>query len=736
MKQVLRIARRELRSYVDHPTAYILLVAFLGLILYLGFRSIVPSGRATLRPIFDLLPWLLLVFVPAITMRTLAEERRTGTLDWLLSQPVNEVEVVAGKFLGDWLFTLVALAGTLPAAAGLLLVSDADPGIMVAQYVGAAMLAATMVAVGLFASSPTDNQITAFILGVGVSFVLLLSGLGFILQGLPTPLADLVRRLSVLTHFENVARGVVDLRDALYFVSATFLFLVLAYAVIVRRRLSAERGAYRRLRLGTAAIVVGVVVLNLLGGRIHGRMDLTRSDLYTLSPGTRSVLRGLDDVVTAKFFVSEELPSEVATTRRDVGDVLRDYRRLSNGNFRYQVIHPEQEEDAAQEARQLGVREIRFNVLRGDEFEVRRGWLGLAIQYAGETEALPVIQGTSDLEYRLTSSIATLTATQKPVVAFLSGFGARTASDYPELNEMLGERYTVRSVSIDSDTLEGLSPDSVRVAVLAAPRDSVGAAARGAVEGYLREGGSLLALTESVTIGRRVPVARALSAGLEGFFRPWGLELEPGVVFDVRSNERVPVGGGGAFSAVRSYPFWPVVQPTGDHITTRGLQGLSLGWAGPVTVADTARGRSLLRTSEYGGVRPPGSSISPELSPGEAGDSLRAVSVAAAGRGERGRVVVVGDADFLSRGFVRANPQNLAFAGNAVDWLAQDESLIAIRSKNRAPPPLVFESATQRRLLKWGNLGGVPLLFVFLGAVRILRRRRLARRDWREEVTA
>ena len=121
MRQTWRVARREFRSYFDHPTAYILVVAFLVLALFLSFRSIFTSGAATLRPLFDLLPWLLAVFVPAITMRSLAEERRSGTLGWLLAQPMSEVDLVVGKFLGDWMFVLVALAGTLPTALG-------DPG--------------------------------------------------------------------------------------------------------------------------------------------------------------------------------------------------------------------------------------------------------------------------------------------------------------------------------------------------------------------------------------------------------------------------------------------------------------------------------------------------------------------------------------------------------------------------------------------------------------------------------
>ena len=167
MKSVWTVARHELRGFFDQATAYILIIAFLALGLFLTFRSLYASNMATLRPLFDLLPWLFAILIPAATMRSLAEERRSGTLDWLIAHPLGEIEAVGGKFLGNWLFALAALAGTLPTAVGVLLASEADPGIIVAQYVGAALLAAQFVAIGLWASSMTRNQITSFILGVG-----------------------------------------------------------------------------------------------------------------------------------------------------------------------------------------------------------------------------------------------------------------------------------------------------------------------------------------------------------------------------------------------------------------------------------------------------------------------------------------------------------------------------------------------------------------------------------------
>lgn len=760
MSQVWSVARQEFRSYFDHATAYILAVAFLGLALFLTFRPLYAQGAATLRPLFDVLPWLLAVFVPAITMRSLAEERRSGTLDWVMSQPVTEGGLIVGKFLGDWLFVVVVLAGTLPTALGVLLVSEADPGIMVAQYVGAALLAALVVAIGLWASSTQTNQIAAFILAVVVSFGLILLGLQFTLIGLPPVLSAAAASLSVLSHFENIARGVIDLRDVLYFVSTTALFLVLAYAFVTGRRLSRRREAYGRLRIGTAAVFGVVLLVNLLGAHIRGRLDLTDENLFTLSEGTREVLGSMDDLVTVKLVVSSELPPEIQLTRRDVRDLLADLRRASDGMLRVRELHPDEDDAAAEEAASLGIRPIQFNVLRGDELQVKRGWFGLAIQYADEEEVIPVVSRTSDLEYRITSAVASMTADRAPRVVFLTGYQALSPGTLSDFRDEISGRYDVQTASIEPDsagTLPELSPDSVDVVVLAGPKSELAPGAVEAIEGYLAAGGSAFFLLGRARVNPRAPVAQPITTGLEPVLEGHGVRVASELVIDLRSNERVSMGQRGMFSYVSPYPLWPRVQPAGEHIITRNLNAVTLGWASPVVIGDSTRARALFRTTDAGARRPAGSPISPQAEFATSPDSTGVQTVAAVvdptlggeggGPGEAGgdaaegggssgaRLVVVGDSDFLGGQFVQSNPQNLVFGANAVDWLAQDEDLIGIRSKDRTPPSLVFDSDVERNALKWGNLVGIPLLFVVIGLVRVLGRRRRAEARWEEMVS-
>ena len=775
IKQTLLVARRELRSYFDQPTAYVLAVAFLGLGLYLSFRSLFAMGRATLRPFFDLLPWLYVVFVPAVAMKSLAEERRSRTLEWLLAQPLSETEIVAGKFLGNWAFVLVTLAGTLPMALGVWLASEADPGIMLAQYAGAVLLAAQMTAVGLWASSMTRNQITAFICGAFACFLLVLIGTPVVQIGLPRMLGAWASQLSVISHFENVARGVVDLRDLLYFASTCGLFLLLAVAALSRERLSRDGGAFRRLRAGAGVIALGVLVLNLLGSHVRGRFDLTRNNLFTLSDGSRQILGDLDDVVSLKLFVSDDLPPEVQLILRDVRDLIADLENASNEMLATEEINPDDDEEAEEEARSLGIAPIEFNVLRDDEFQVKRGYFGLAVTYADEQETIPVLDRADDLEFRLVSSVASMTMQRKPVVAFMTDAEAKSPFHYRAFRQSIADRYHVTSLRIEEDSAGALRPDSIDVLIAAAPAQPVADAVADAVDAYLDAGGAALLLMERHALNAQTGMSTPAETGLEDLLEARGVDAEGDLAFDLRSAENVNVGRQGIFSVIRPYPFWPVSFRGGSHATTRDLENVTFGWAAPFTWEEGDPAVApLWATTELGGTRPAGSIIDPSLEiPVEQDDlgvQVLAVAVDPAladngGSGEssrradagdesetgdeasadaeseagdpappearpRGRVVAVGDADFLEDRFVQANPQNAIFAANAVDWLAQDEALIGIRSKDRTPPALVFESEVRQNVFKWASLAGVPLLFVVVGFARVAGRERRAERRW------
>lgn len=739
MRSAATLARQELRSYFDQPTAYVLIVAFLAITLFIAFRTMYATSVASLRPIFDLLPILFAVFVPAATMRSIAEERRGKTLDWLMAQPITEGQVVLGKFLGSWAFVMVALAGTLPTAIGVLAVSDADGGIVVAQYIGAVLLAGQLTAVGVWASSITRNQITAFIAASAISFTLFLIGLPIVQIGLPPTVAGAVAQLSVVTHFENVARGVIDLRDVLYFVSTSGLFLMLAWAAVSAERLSPTRDEFGRLRVGAAVVVLLVLLLNIVGSRVRGRIDLTAGELYTLSDGTREILRGLDDIVQVKLFASGELPPEIQLQLRDVRDLLADMRRASNGNLLVSDLDPDADEAVAEEANALGIFPVEFNVLRDDNFEVRHGYYGFAVSYADQNEVTPLLQRTDDLEFRLVSQIDRMTRTDRPGITFLRGYGAKSDAEIPGLRQSLADRYEIRSIDFADDPAPPIARDSTDVVVWAGPTEPIDSTGLARVEEFSAAGGAVLILAEPVVLDPQSPLPQPVASGIDALLGPRGISLVEGIVADMASSERVSMGRQGVFNVVAPYPLWPVVLPAGDHPVTNGLNSMSLGWGAALTIDPAATGVTpLWQTSEAGAIQPLQASIVPDQEWGFTEDEVGVRTVAAAvvpdEESGAGRMIVVGDASFAEGQYMQASPGNLLFIANAIDWLAQDEALIGIRSKDRTPPNLVFESEGAQGLLKWSNLIGVPLLVVLFGLWRVTGRRRRAEARWREVV--
>jgi len=217
------IAQRELRSYFATPLAYVFLMMFLVLsgvfTFYLG--NFYEREQADLQPFFNFHPWLYLFLVPAISMRLWAEERKSGSIELLMTLPVTPWQAVAGKFFAAWLFIGVALILTFPIWLTVNYLGDPDNGAIVAAYIGSWLMAGAFLAVGGCVSAANNNQVIAFIITIGIGFVLLLSGFPLVLDFFsgwaPQLLVDAVADLSFLTHFTSLSKGVLDTRDVLYF---------------------------------------------------------------------------------------------------------------------------------------------------------------------------------------------------------------------------------------------------------------------------------------------------------------------------------------------------------------------------------------------------------------------------------------------------------------------------------------------------------------------------------------
>ncbi len=238
MNQTGVIFRRELNSYFSTPLAYVFIVIFLMLTgvftFYLG--GFYERRQADLMPFFMFHPWLYLFLIPAVSMRLWAEERKTGTLELLLTLPVSLKTVVIGKFMAAWVFTGIALLLTFPMWMTVNYLGNPDNGVILAGYIGSWLMAGGFLAVGSCMSASTNNQVIAFILTVVFCFLFVVAGFPLVLESFqawaPPWLVDAVAGLSFLTHFEAVSKGVLDIRDLLYFLIMIGAWL-LATAVVI-----------------------------------------------------------------------------------------------------------------------------------------------------------------------------------------------------------------------------------------------------------------------------------------------------------------------------------------------------------------------------------------------------------------------------------------------------------------------------------------------------------------------
>ena len=244
MRNIRVIAKREIGSYFGTPVAYVFLVIFLSLTAALAFYlgGLLDNGQANLETFFVYHPWLYLLLVPAVAMRLWAEERKTGTIENLLTLPVSTHEAVLGKFAAAWFFCGIALALTFPVWVTVNVLGNPDNGVIVASYLASFLMAGAFMAIGSCMSALTKNQVIAFIIAATACFLFTMSGLDLVLDFFrgwaPDWFVGTVASLSFLTHFNTVTKGVIELRDMIFFV-ALIAFWLFANVVVIETRKAA-----------------------------------------------------------------------------------------------------------------------------------------------------------------------------------------------------------------------------------------------------------------------------------------------------------------------------------------------------------------------------------------------------------------------------------------------------------------------------------------------------------------
>ncbi len=741
---LLALIKKDIKGYFDQPAAYILIVPFVAVLSYVLFSQALLTSEASLRPLFTVefeiqnpsLPWLLALFVPAATMRLIAEENRDGTLELLLTHPIRGWIVLLSKFISGFVFVAFAILATIGIPIAVNTAGNLDIGAAIGQYASSLFLAAAFVAIGLFTSSLTRNQIVAFIVGLLLTMLLMVMGLDIVAVTLPGRVASLLHDLSPVTHFSSIARGVIHLRDVLYFIALVSTFLSATFLIVRGRTLSHQSSQYRNLQLGTIGLIVFSVLIGWSGNSIGGRLDLTEDKLFTMSPATADILNELDDVLTLELFYSEEPPIQLAPTSRDVGDFLVDFAAGSDGRVKLVSRLPQGDEDDARRAQNAGVPPVQFNVQSQGELQIKTGFLGLAITYIDQREVIPFISSFDGFEYRLATLANKMLEEEKKSVGFLTGHGeGGLAQGYQAFGGLLGDAYEVSDLDGSETSITDFS--ALDVVIIGGPTLSIPDETAEALRQYISSGGKALIMIEAVLVDQQRGMVATHNRNSFAYFpAEFGVEVSDDLVFDLQSNETLSFGTQ-VGSVFLPYPFWMRV-PVIDEKVAGNVESALLTWASSLGIVESSRGRievvPILETTEFAAIDFDYGDISPnapifqQIGPDNLVQSLMAVAIAekspAAGR-EAYRIVVVGDSQWLSDGVIQRSEENAALALNLVDWLAQEDKLAAVRSKVVSSRDLLFSSDTHQNIARWANIGGVPLFVVAIGLFRSGRRRRV-----------
>lgn len=391
---IRHVTRKEFRGFFSTPAAYLFVGVFLTLVLFMFFwlETFFARNIADVRPLFEWLPLLLIFLVAALTMRSWAEERVSGTLESLLTAPVRPLELVLGKFFASLLLVSISLLLTLPLPVTVSLLGPLDWGPVIGGYVATLFLAAAYVAIGLYMSVRTDNSIVALILTSVVCGLFYLIGTETITTLFGHEVGSWLALLGTGTRFEAISRGVLDLRDLYYYCSIVGVFLTLNVFSLEQIRWAGNPVSRRHRHW---ALVAGLTAANFIAGNLwlgsitHARIDLTQGRLYSLSQSTQQQLTQLREPLVIRGYFSAKTHPLLAPLVPRLKGILQEYVVASGGHARVEVVDPTRDREAEEEAAsRYGIRPVPFQTADRYQAAVVSSYFDLVIAYGDQYEKL------------------------------------------------------------------------------------------------------------------------------------------------------------------------------------------------------------------------------------------------------------------------------------------------------------------------------------------------------------
>ena len=647
--------KKELASFFSSLIGYLTIVVFLaltGLMLWV-FKSdfnILDYGYAGMDGLFIIGPFLYLFLIPAITMRMFAEEKKNGTMELLLTKPLSEMKIIWAKFLAGFTLVFISLLPTLVCYFSVVALGDPvgniDTGSVAGSYIGLLLLGAAFVAIGLFASSITNNQIVAFILAALMSAFMHLGFESIYRMGFLGDADLFVRSLGMSYHYDSISRGVVDSRDVIYFASVIAVFMMATRIVLQSRKWHGWKNKKDLKRSHWIELVAGVAIVvfvNVIGYYVFGRLDLTSEKRYTLSKSTKNLLKKVDEPLLYRVYLEGEFPADFKRLQNETKEMLNQFRAY-NKNIQYEFVNPnnfdnQQERQVFyQKLAQKGIQPTQIQVSTGNGYTTQVLIPAADVIYKGGETSIQLLQSQKyvdqsqllnnsiqSLEYVLSNAIRALSRGQKPSVAFLRGHGEL---ELPNLSDMIGSLYEYYNLdtarmdeNINSLTTRSINPkdssylfhNKYDLIIIAKPTKMFSDRDLFILDQYVMYGGKLLWLVDALdadldsleTAGQAV--ATRLPLNIDEMLFTYGVRVNPDLVMDIRCRPiPMKVGMVGEQAQIQFQPwmYFPEIVPLSPHPIVRNLDLIKTDFISSIDLIDNGIDKTvLLATSEFSRVK-------------------------------------------------------------------------------------------------------------------------------------
>jgi ABC-2 type transport system permease protein len=723
----------ELRLLLFAPLSYLFQLGFLLALSACVFliADFYATDEASIRPLLTFLPWVALILVPALAMRSWTDEHSDRSVELTMTLPVHLSAVVIGKFLSGYTILLVTLLFTLPIAATTYYLGDPDLGVLISGYIASALMLAVYYAISLFAAALSRDQVGAFVIGLALLFILLLFGwdvFGRLLHGqIPSPLVETLSLYSPKTWLDRLSRGLIDFSGIFYAVAVTTAALA-GSGMIIRSR-------YRSISTTRVInvwimILIGTVCLGLLipfSTRINGGLDLTAEKEFTPHQGTLDVLKKLSVETKLTLYWSAQEPSvppQIKSHARRIKNLLDLLASRSNGRLLVQIINPLPDTDEELKAQGLGIKRIPMS--SGDHF-----YLGMTFQQDGRISSIPYLDIRRDrhLEYDIALGLNGLARTRTPRIGILSPLIPSTAAiGNREGMSFISELKRSYDIAVIPH-FKNILPEGLDVLLLI-DTTILRREMLYAIDQFVMNGGGLVVMMDPYLRFNRAsnvvnPSPSKEINDISDILQKYGIKfLGNSVVGDAELASVVA----GQSQKRMSFPFWmriPKKSLSEHHPATADLNEVFMVEAGALEITKEGQGAALITTTSNSGSLDRNNFIDKkprELAKAFVTDkpqqiiaaylkgpyksafnaptkNIKSIEHLGRSNGEGGPIFVIADVDWLFDPFslqksniggqlvVRPLNDNLAFLLNMIEYASGDAALIAIRSRGKLKRP-------------------------------------------------